>query len=459
MNKKTLDMCQGPFLTKIIRYTIPVILTGLLQLAFNAADLIIVGQFAPNGTTSVAAVGATASLTHLLVNLFIGISVGAGVCVAQGLGAKQEKDVSQSVHTALPTAVICGLIMTVLGLLFSEKMLILMKTPTDVLPLATLYMKIYFSGTVFLMIYNFGASILRAAGDTKGPLIYISAAGILNVVLNAFFVIVFRMDVAGVALATMLSQALSAVLVVIALIKRTDACKLYLRKLKMHKAPLLKILRIGLPSGIQGSLFSISNILIQSSINSFGSVVMSGNAAAGSIEGFIYTSMNAFSQTSVNFVGQNVGAGRYDNVKKIVFTNLACVSVLGAVLGFLAYVFAEPLLSLYIKDSSQAIDVGILRLAFISIPYFLCGIMDTMTGSLRGMGSSMTPMFITVLGVCGFRIAWIYSIFRVFPTLDCLYVSYPISWVVTFLAELIAFAILIKMRKKKLIQQKPFLAR
>lgn len=449
MSKSAFNMCEGPFLKKTILYTLPIILSGILQLTFNAADLIIVGQFSENGSTAVAAVGATSSLIHLIVNLFIGLSVGAGVSVAQGIGARHNEDVHRTVHTAIPTAIISGLILTVAGILLSEKMLILMDTPQDVLPFSTLYMNIYFAGILFMMVYNFGASILRAAGDTKGPLLYLSCAGFINIILNAFFVIILHMDVAGVALATTISQAVSAILVIFALMRRTDACKLCWSKLKLYKKPLLKIIRIGLPSGIQGSLFSISNVLIQSSINSFGSIVLSGNTAAGSLEGFIYTAMNSFQQTSINFVGQNIGARRYDNVKKIVYINLACVSVLGIALSLSIYLLGQPLLSLYISNSPQAIEVGMIRLTFIAIPYFLAGIMDTMTGALRGMGSSIAPMFITVLGVCGFRVAWIYSVFRLFPMLECIYISYPISWVVTFVAEFITFCIVIKRMKRK----------
>lgn len=448
MKKLSVNMCEGPFLKKIIFYTVPIIFTGLLQLTFNAADLIIVGQFC--GSVSVAAVGATGALTNLIVNLFIGLSVGAGVAVAQAIGAGHDMEVHRTVHTSIPAALISGAVLTVVGVCFSKQLLQLMGTPDDVIQLSALYMRIYFCGVVFLMVYNFGASILRAAGDTKSPLIYLSCAGVLNVILNTFFVLVLHMDVAEVALATTISQALSATLVMRALIKRTDACKLSLKKLKIYRGPLLKILRIGLPSGIQGSLFSISNVTIQSSINSFGSVVMSGSAAAGNLEGFVYTSMNAFHQAAINFTGQNVGARRYDNVKKIVLICLGCVACLGLVFGNLIYLFGEPLLSIYITDSPQAIVYGILRLSLVASPYFLAGIMDTMTGALRGMGASVTPMFITVLGVCVFRVGWIYTIFQIeqFHTLECLFISYPISWIFTFIAEFIAFIILLNRQKK-----------
>lgn len=449
MSRSSVNMCEGPFLKKIIFYTVPIIFTGLLQLTFNAADLIIVGQFC--GEVSVAAVGATGALTNLIVNLFIGLSVGAGVAVAQSIGAGHDQEVHRTIHTAIPTAILSGLILTVVGVSISEQMLRLMGTPDDVIGLSALYMRIYFGGILGPMVYNFGASILRAAGDTKGPLIYLTCAGVLNVVLNTFFVIVLQMDVAGVALATIISQFLAAGLVLRALMKRTDACKLSLKKLKIYRGPLLKIIRIGLPSGIQGSLFSISNVIIQSSVNSFQSVVMAGSAAAGNLEGFVYVSMNAFHQTAINFTGQNVGRRRYDNVKKIVLICLGCVTCMGLVLGNLVYFFGKPLLSIYISDSAEAIQYGLLRLGLVSAPYFLAGIMDTMTGALRGMGASATPMFISVLGVCGLRIAWIYTVFQMerFHTLECLFLSYPITWLITFTAEFIAFLILLHRQKKR----------
>lgn len=450
MKNPSVNMCEGPFLKKIIFYTVPIIFTGLLQLTFNAADLIIVGQFC--GSISVAAVGATGALTNLIVNLFIGLSVGAGVSVAQAIGAGHDLEVHRTVHTAIPSALISGGVLTLVGVSISKQLLYAMGTPNDVIPLSSLYMRIYFCGMVFLMVYNFGASILRATGDTKSPLIYLTLSGILNVVLNTFFVLVFHMDVAGVALATTLSQGLSAILVLRALMKRTDACKLMLNKMKIYRGPLRKILRIGLPSGIQGSMFSISNVIIQSSINSFGSVVMSGSAAAGNLEGFVYVSMNAFHQAAINFTGQNVGSRKYDNVKKIVFTCLCCVTCLGLVFGNLIYLLGEPLLSIYITDSPEAIQYGLLRLSLIISPYFLAGIMDTMTGALRGMGASVTPMFITVLGVCGLRIGWIYTIFQAeqFHTLKCLFLSYPMTWAITFAAEYIAFLILLRKKEKTL---------
>ena len=432
-------MIDGPLFSGIVMYTIPIILTSVLQLLFNAADLVIVGRFC--GSVSVAAVGATGAITNLIVNLFIGLSVGTGVTVAHALGSREDEAVHRAVHTAMPTALIGGLLLTFVGVLLSEPLLRLMETPETVLPLSTIYMQIYFGGMVFNMVYNFCASILRAAGDTKSPLIYLTLAGVVNVVLNVIFVTVLHMNVAGVALATTISQALSAVLVVIALMRRTDACHLDLKKMRIYAPQFMKMVSIGIPAGIQGSLFSISNVLIQSSVNSFGDIFMSGNAAAGNIEGFAYVSINAFSQTAVNYVGQNVGARQYKRVGRIVGICLACVVVVGLTVGIIGYSLGEQLLSIYITDSPEAIAYGMIRLSYICLPYFLCGLMDVSTGALRGMGASIAPMVISVLGVCGLRVAWIYTVFQIpqFHTPQCLYLSYIVSWSATFLIQIIAF--------------------
>ena len=436
------SMTEGPLLKNIILYTIPIILTGVLQLLFNAADLVVVGRFC--GSVSVAAVGATGSLINLIVTLFIGLSVGAGVMTAQALGAGDQAKVHRIVHTAIPTAIIGGLILTVFGLCFTRTALQWMGTPDDVIGLSAVYMRIYFCGMTSNMLYNFGASILRAAGDTRGPLYFLTVAGVLNVLLNLLFVIVLKMDVAGVALATAITQTLSAVLVLAALGMRTDGCRLSLKRMKLYGAELAGIVRIGLPAGIQGSLFSISNVLIQSSVNSFGSVVMSGNAASQNIEGFVYVSMNAFHQTALNFTGQNYGAGLHKRIRKIMLLSLACVTVMGLVAGVSGWLMAKPLLSIYITDSAEAISYGVIRLTYICLPYFLCGIMDVTTGAIRGMGASLVPMIVSILGICVFRVFWIFAIFSrpEFHSLECLYLSYTISWIVTFAAEITIFSVL-----------------
>ena len=449
MKRLNQNMLDGPLLPNIILYTIPIILTSLLQLLFNAADLVIVGRFC--GSISVAAVGATGSITNLMVNFFIGLSVGAGVTVAHGLGSREDIVVHNTVHTALPMALLSGILLTIVGVALSETFLRLMGTPETVLPLSAVYMKIYFAGITFTMVYNFCASILRAAGDTKSPLVFLSIAGVVNVVLNVFFVTTLHMNVAGVALATTISQGISAVLVVMALMKRTDACRLELKKMRFHKIQLVKMLRIGLPAGMQSSLFSISNVMIQSSINSFGDVLMSGNAAAANIEGFVYASLNAFHQSAVNFIGQNAGARQYKRVSKTLTICLACVSVTGLVLGSLAYKFGPTLLSLYITDSQEAIRWGLVRMSCICLTYFICGMMDVSTGALRGLGESFIPMVMSVLGVCGMRIGWIMTIFQIpaFHTPLSLYISYPISWGITFLCQMAAFLYVYKQHTKE----------
>ena len=445
--KRNANMLNGPLWSSLITYTIPIILTSILQLLFNAADLVIVGRF--SGSINVAAVSATGSITNLIVNLFIGLSIGAGVTVAHAIGGNQSTEVHRTVHTALPTALVGGIILSVVGVLFSETFLIMMKTPINVLPLSAKYMRIYFCGMTFTMVYNFCASILRAAGDTNSPLIFLMISGVINVILNIFFVVVFHMTVDGVALATIISQAISAILVVIELMRRTDACKLYFKQMRFYKQPFLKIIRIGLPAGIQSSMFAISNVIVQSSINSFNSeALMSGNGAAGNIEGFVYVIMNSFHQTAVNFIGQNMGAHQYNRIKKIFGLCLIYVSIFGFAAGFTVWHFGEKLLSIYITDSQEAIQYGLIRFNYIALPYFVCGLMDVSTGSLRGLGASFTPMLISILGVCGIRIMWIYTVFQIpkFHTPECLYISYLMSWLGTFIFQTIAFIIIYKKR-------------
>ena len=439
-------MLSGPLLINIIKYTIPIILTGILQLLFNAADLVVVGRFC--GSVSVGAVGATSSLIHLIVNLFIGVSLGAGVCTAHAIGARDDKILSKTVHTAIPTAIICGIIVTAIGFFASGSILRLMDTPKNYLALSTTYTKIYFLGAVALMVYNFGAAILRAAGDSRSPLIFLTLSGVLNVVLNVIFVILFHLDVAGVALATTISQYLSAILVVIALMRRSDAAKLTIKGIRISHRIIAKIIKIGLPAGLQSCMFSFSNIIIQSSLNSFGEIAVSGCSAAANIEGFSYTAMNSFHQTALNFTGQNAGAGNYKRSKKVLIYCLICVTACGLFLGVITYIFGKPLLSIYITDSSEAISYGFIRLTYICLPYFICGIMDVTTGAIRGLGVSTGPMLISILGVVGVRLLWIFTIFADprWHSLESLYLSYTISWALTFLAQLILYIILYKRR-------------
>jgi len=449
--RKNIDMVNGPLFSSILRYSVPIMLTSVLQLLFNAADLVVVGRYC--GSIYMAAVSATSSIINLIINLFIGLSVGAGVAVAHGLGGQKNEEVHRTVHTTIPTALAAGIVLTITGITFAEDFLIMMSTPASVLPHSATYMRIYFGGMVFSMLYNFSASILRAAGDTKSPLIFLSISGVVNVVLNFIFVTVFHMNVDGVALATIISQALSAVLVTITLMRRTDACKLSLLKIRFYKSQLLKIIRIGLPAGIQGCLFSISNVVIQSSINSFNSdAIMSGNGAALNIEGFIYVIQNSFHQAAVNFVGQNVGAHRFDRVKKVLFSCMGFVTVFSLIVGGAVWVFGEPLLSIYITDSPEAIAEGMVRLTHLAVPYFLCGLMDVVVGAIRGLGASVVPMLISILGVCGIRILWVYTIFQIpqYHTMPCLLSSYTISWTITFLCQSVAFFLVYKKKVRSL---------
>ena len=441
MNKKKnyeIDMCNGPLLGKILLFSIPLMLSGILQLLFNAADIVVVGRFA--GHEALAAVGSTGALINLLVNVFIGLSVGTNVMVANYYGANDKERLSQTVHTAILSSIICGIALIFIGGLLAKPMLTLMGTPDDVLDQAALYMRIYFAGMPVIMLYNFGAAILRAIGDTRRPLYYLLIAGVLNVVLNLYFVIQFHMGVAGVALATVISQVVSATLVLITLMKSDDAIRLDLKKLKIHPSRLRRMIQIGLPAGMQGAVFSISNMLIQSSINSFGSIVMAGSTAAGNIEGFVYTAMNSFYQTALSFTSQNMGAGKYKRVGRILLLCQCCVTVVGLVLGNGAYLFGSQLLSIYSSDP-EVIAYGLIRMSFLCIPYFLCGNMDVMVGSLRGMGYSIMPMLVSLAGACGIRVLWIYTIFQMDHTLETLFLSYPISWTITTCVHLICFVV------------------
>ena len=437
MNSRSMDLVHGPVVSGIIRYTIPIVLSSALQLLFNAADLMVVGRFC--GSLSVGAISSTGAMTNLVINLFVGLSVGAGVCVAHGVGSRRDREVHQTVHTAIPLAFLCGLFLTVFGILVTDPMLKIMGTPEDVLPLSEVYMKIYFGGVAFTLLYNFGSAILRAAGDTKSSLIYLSVAGVLNIILNLVFVLVFHMNVAGVGLATVISQVLSALLVLRELMRRTDACRFEFRKSHIYWEPLRKMATIGLPAGVQGCLFSISNMVIQSSVNSFGSVMVAGCGAAANIEGFIWTTMNGVSQSAVNYVGQNLGAQQFDRIRKVFRSCLGIVVVIGLVLGVSSYLFAPQLLSIYITDSPAAIAAGQNRMLWICFPYFVCGIMDTITGALRGLGKSLLPMLVSILGVCVLRIVWVSTIFQAIHTPSCLFASYLVSWIVTEVIQYILF--------------------
>ena len=444
--KYEIDMCEGPLLGKILLFALPLMLSGVLQLLFNAADVIVVGRF--TGHEALAAVGSTGALINLLINIFIGLSVGTNVLAANYYGAKKDRLVSETVHTSVLTSLISGCVLIVIGLLLAKPLLTLMGTPADVLDQAALYMRIYFVGMPVIMLYNFGSAILRAIGDTRRPLYFLLLAGIINVVLNLLFVIRFGMGVAGVALATVISQAVSAGLIVHALTTSEGCFRLDLRRLRIYPARLRQMIRIGLPAGMQGAIFSISNVLIQSSINSFGSVAMAGSTAASNIEGFVYTAMNSLHQTSLSFTSQNYGAGKVDRINRILLLCLASVSVIGIVLGNGAYLFGRQLLSIYSSDP-QVISYGLIRLAYVCAPYFTCGAMDVFVGSLRGMGYSVMPMLVSLTGACAFRVLWIFTVFRWSHTLETLFISYVISWVLTGSVHLICYCFAIRRMKQK----------
>ncbi len=446
--KHEIDMCSGPILGKLLKLSIPMILSSILQLLFNAADIIVVGNF--GSENSVAAVGSTSSLITLITNLFIGLSVSSNVLVSKYTGAKEYKKVSKTIHTSIFLSIVCGLILNVCGLLFSRKMLELMGSPEEVIGLSSEYLEIYFFSMIAMMIYNFGSSILRSKGDTKRPLWYLAIAGILNVILNLIFVINFDMDVLGVALATTISQWVSAILILICLFKETGPFKLYLRKLLPDFNLVIKILKIGLPAGFQGVLFSLANVVLQSFINGFGSVTMAGSAAAGSIEAFTWLSMSAIAQGCLTFVSQNMGAGKFSRINKITVISCVLSAGIGLVMGNLTYFFGESLLGLY-DSRPEVITAGMIRVLLICCPYLICGLMETMVGSLRGMGYSLTPTIVSLVGICGVRILWAFTILQIpgFHTPFVLFLSYPVSWAVTFTAHLICYLVLRKRHPKE----------
>ena len=441
--KNQLDMTKGPIFNELIIFSVPLILSGVLQLLFNAADVIVVGRFA--GDNSLAAVGSTSSFINLMLNLFIGLSIGSSVVSANYFGAGKIRELRNTVHTSMLLSIYSGIGLTILGVIFARPILHLMQAPEEVLVLAVLYLRIYFAGISATVIFNFGSALLRAKGDTKRPLYILMVAGVINVILNLIFVIFFRMDVAGVALATVISQIFAAAFVVVLLMREEDGFRLELRKLKIHKYILIHIIKIGVPAGFQGMMFSISNMVIQSSVNSFGPVVIAGSSAGINIEGFVYLAMNGFSQGALTFVSQNMGAGQKDRIKKLMFISLLTVLVVGEGLGFLVVIFARQILGIYSKNP-LVIAAGIRRLSIICSTYALCGIMDTMSNIIRGIGHSLLPMVVCIVGVCVFRIVWLSTLFQTvrFHTEFIIFVSYPISWIITFIAHCICFAIVFK---------------
>ena len=438
---RTMDMTQGRLLTQVLVFALPIMLSGILQLLFNAADTIVVGRFA--GNEALAAVGSVGSLNNMIISLFIGLSVGANVLVARYTGSQNDRAVSDTVHTSVLLSLAGGVLLMIIGVALARPLLELMGSPEDVIDLAVLYVRIIFLGMPVQMLYNFCAAILRAVGDTQRPLYYLTIAGVVNVLLNLVFVILFHLSVAGVALATIISQAISALLVTRALLNMEGPTRLFLNRLRIHPGKLREIIRIGLPAGIQSSVFSLSNVVIQSSVNSFGSVVIAGNAASSNVGNFVYQAMNTFQQAITCFAGQNIGARKPRRIVSAMKVCMFWAVSFGLVLGLLSCVFGTQLLSLFSADPA-VIAAGMERQVIVCAPYFLCGMMDVMTGALRGIGYSLLPMIVSILGACAFRLFWVFTIFAAYPTLPCLMLSYPVSWLLTFSVLLVIFLVLWK---------------
>ncbi|NBI09134.1 MATE family efflux transporter [Colidextribacter sp. OB.20] len=441
----SIDMCSGSIANKILLFALPLMASSLLQLLFNAADVVVVGRYA--GKEALAAVGSNTSLINLMINLFVGLSVGTNVVVARDLGAGRLDNVSRSVHTAMTLALASGAAMTFFGVTMSRQLLEWMSSPTDVIDLASVYLRIYFLGLPANFVYNFGAAILRAQGDTQRPLYFLTFAGIVNVALNLVFVISLHLDVAGVALATIISQYISAALVLWCMAREQGPLHLDLRQLGPNWQVVRRIVQVGLPAGFQGVVFSLSNVVIQSSLNSFDdAVLVAGSSAGSNIESFVYVTMNAFYQAAITFVGQNYGAGKCDRVDKVARQCVGFAVLFGLVAGNLAYLFGAQLAGIYAPGEPDVVRQALIRMSFICCPYFICGIMDTLVGVLRGLGSSMIPMITSIIGACGLRLVWVAAVFPLYRTPACLYISYPITWTVTGLCHFLFLMLVVRKR-------------
>ncbi len=441
-----IDMCSGPMAGKIFQFAIPLMLSSILQLLFNAADIIVVSRFC--GDEALAAVGSTTSLINLTLGLFIGMSTASNIMAARLMGERDFDKLHDTVHTSILISVISGILLAVIGITFADGALKLMGSPDEVIGLSTLYLRIYFIGMPATLIYNFGSSLLRAKGDTKRPLYIITLSGAINFILNLFFVVVCGMSVDGVAIATVASQVVSAILIVMCLMSDHDSMHLNLKELKIHKDVFIELVRIGLPAGIQGMVFSFSNIIIQSSVNSFGKNTMAGYAAANNIQGFLYVAGNAFYQANMTFTSQNLGANQWDRIKRSLKLNVLFEVVICVALGVIAYTFGKPLLSIYTSDPA-VISEGMTVMKYNTLLVFLCGLMETIMGSIRGMGYTVMTMVVSMLGACGIRILWIGTIFPVFHTQDMLFCVFPISWIITTIAHLICFMIVYPKKKRQ----------
>ncbi len=465
--KNEIDMCSGSIFPKLISYAIPLIISGYLQLLFNAADMAIVGQFGNNGERSLAAVGATSSLVNLIINVFIGMSIGGNAVVARRVGAGDKLGIRRAVHTSVFLGILSGFLVMVIGLVFAKPLLGVMKTPVDVIDLSSLYLRVYFIGAPFMLFYNFGSAILRAVGDTRRPLYFLMISGVLNVILNMIFVIVFRLDVAGVAAATVASQIVSATLVFITLVRHNREIRLFPSEIKLHKVEFLQIVQIGIPAGIQSSMFSISNMIVQSSINYFGTSTIAASSAASSIEGFVYVGMNCFYQTVLSFVSQNFGRHDFTRIKKILIRSVFLVIITGLLMATIVMTFNETLIGLYLPSDAQnkaeLISIAQQRNLIVVWPYFLCGIMEVLVGCLRAMGQSVIPMIASIIGVCGGRMFWIFTIFEHFKDhsqgvdvlgfhftpLQILMFAWPFAWILTSCAHLVTLIFEFRKNKRK----------
>ena len=440
-NRFEIDMCSGPIMPKLVSFFLPLMLSGILQLLFNAVDLIVVGRFA--GSDCLAAVGATTALINVFINFFIGLSLGANVCAARYYAAGRHSEMSDVVHTAILTAIISGAAILAVGQVFAKPALQLMDTPDEIIDMSVQYMRIYFLGTPFFMLYNFGAAILRAVGDTKRPMIFLVIAGIINAGLNVFLVVKFHLDVAGVAIATVFSQMISCVLVIIVLLKSPQAYRLSFSKLKIHTDVLGKIFKIGIPAGLQSTVINISNAMLQSSVNSFGQYAMAGYTAANNIFGFLYTSANSVTQACMSFTSQNLGAEKYKRMRRVLADCLILETVVCLLLGSIAYFFGDKILGIY-TSSPVVIDYGLRVLSLTTLSYFLCGYMDCIPGALRGMGHSAVPMILSIIGTVGMRIVWIYGLFPTHRDVTFLFISYPASWIATIIMQSICYLLIIR---------------
>ena len=445
-NKYEIDMCNGTIMDKLISFSLPLMLSGILQLMFNAVDIIVVGRF--SGSQALAAVGSTSALINVFTNLFIGISLGANVLTARFYAAGREKEVSETVHTAITLALVSGIVMALVGLVFSKGALALMGTPYDVIGLSALYMRIYFLGMPFFMLYNYGAAILRAVGDTKRPLLFLMIAGVINACLNMVLVIVFKLGVAGVAIATVISQMISCVLVLRCLCRSESSYRLRFSELGMKGYYLKQIFSVGVPAGIQSTVINFSNVLLQSSVNSFGSTAMAGYTAANNLLGFLYVSVNSITQACMSFTSQNYGVGKFKRMDRVLIDCALISVVFAGTLGTIFYVFGPEILQIYTKDP-DVIKAGMEIISITTIPYFLCGIMDLFPGAMRGMGRSGVPMILSIIGTVGTRIVWIYGIFPLHRSLFVLFISYPGSWLITIAMQVICFFIVRKQERER----------